>query len=151
MKNQPNNLTRQWHHLDAKGKVLGRLATEAAVLLRGKHKPSFRNHIDVGDTVVITNAAAVAVTGNKETNKRYIHHTGYPGGLRTTNTAVLRKDSPEQIIVRAVSGMLPKNRLRDQWLLRLKVYAGSEHPHVANITKHEIQKSKSEVKKTSTA
>lgn len=126
-------ITRNWHHLDASGKVLGRLATEAATLLRGKHKVSFRNHLDNGDIVVITNARQVVLTGNKEKNKIYYHHSGYPGGLKSINARHLRETKPQELIIRAISGMLPKTRLRDGYLQRLKVYAESEHPHQANI------------------
>lgn len=125
--------TRNWHHIDASGKVLGRIATEAAVLLRGKHKVSFRNHIDNGDIVVITNAKNVVLTGNKENDKMYHHHTGYPGGLKSISAHKLRETKPEEIITHAINGMLPKTRLRDAYMLRLKVYAGSEHPHAANL------------------
>lgn len=127
------SITRNWHRIDAEGKVLGRLATEAAILLRGKHKVGFRPHIDNGDIVVITNAAKVIVTGNKERDKLYQHHTGYPGGLRSVNLETLRKTKPDSIIVGAISGMLPKTKLRDAYLKRLKVYPGENHPHQANL------------------
>lgn len=124
---------RAWHQIDAKGQVLGNVATEAARLLRGKHKVEFRLHKDVGDIVVIINAKEVVLTGNKETEKKYIHHTMYPGGLREVNAAKLRQTKPDAIIINAISGMLPKNKLRDAWLKRLKVYASDEHPHKANL------------------
>ncbi len=124
---------RNWHFLDAKDQVLGRLATQAADLLRGKHKVGFRRHIDAGDIVVITNAKHIVVTGNKETDKQYIYHTGFPKGLRTMNVATLRKTKPEEIIIKAITGMLPKTTQRDIWLKRLKVYADANHPHQANI------------------
>ena len=129
-------ITRNWHHIDANGRILGRLATEVAVLLHGKHKPGFRRHIDMGDIVVITNASKVVVTGNKETDKLYYNHSGYPGGLKTTNVAKLRQTHPERIISKAVTGMLPKTLLRDDYLKRLKVYTGPEHPHSANLSKN---------------
>lgn len=131
---ESTTITRNWHHIDANGRVLGRLATEVAVLLHGKHKINFRRHIDMGDIVVITNANKVVVTGNKETDKFYYNHSGYPGGLKTTNVAKLRQTHPERIIIKAVTGMLPKTLLRDDYLKRLKVYAGSEHPHSANLS-----------------
>ncbi len=132
-----STIPRAWHHFDAKGKVLGKLATEVATLLRGKHKPSFRMHIDSGDIVVITNAKEVVLTGQKETDKTYIYHTGYPRGLRSITAAKLRETSPEEIVIKAVTGMLPKTRLRDAQLRRLKVYAGSDHPHGANLNTKE--------------
>lgn len=137
--NKATIITRNWHHIDASGKVLGRLATEVAVLLHGKHKINFRRHIDMGDIVVITNASKVVVTGNKETDKFYYNHSGYPGGLKTTNVAKLRQTYPERIIIKAVTGMLPKTLLRDVYLKRLKVYPDSEHPHIANLPTKTVQ------------
>ncbi len=137
-KNDAVTIERQWHHLDAKGKVLGRLATEAATLLRGKHKVEFRRHTDSGDLVVVTNAASVVLTGNKETGKLYYNHSGYPGGLKTIAAGKLRQQKPEELVIRAIVGMLPKTRQRPEWLKRLKVYAGAEHPHGANIKKQEV-------------
>jgi len=127
------NEVRMWHHIDAQGKILGKVATEAAVLLRGKLKPEFRRHNDVGDIVVITNAAEVVVTGNKETDKLYRTHSGYPGGLKETSLAKVRATHPNRIIEHAVSGMLPKTKQRDIWMNRLKIYSGAEHPHAANL------------------
>lgn len=126
-----NNLEkRDWYLFDANQKVLGRLATEVAVLLRGKNKVGFANHLDGGDYVVITNAKKIVLTGNKEEQKRYYHHTGYLGNLKTMTVPELRKDNPEKIIEKAVYGMLPSNKLRDGFMARLKVYAGPTHPHV---------------------
>jgi large subunit ribosomal protein L13 len=132
---KPNSTTieRSWHHIDAKGKVLGRLATGVATLLRGKHKVSFRPHLDVGDLVVVTNAKDIVVTGAKETEKLYIHHTGYPRGFRSKTLKAIRAEKPEMIVQNAVAGMLPKTLQRDIWMKRLKVYAGPEHPHKTNI------------------
>jgi large subunit ribosomal protein L13 len=122
---------RRWFVLDADGVVLGRLATRAAELLRGKGKPSFTPHVDCGDFVVVVNAAKVKLTGNKEEAKIYHHHTGFPGGIRAERAADVRAKHPERLIERAVVGMLPKNRLSRALLGKLKIYAGAEHPHQA--------------------
>ena len=122
---------RRWLVLDADGVVLGRLATRAANLLRGKGKPSFTPHVDCGDFVVVINAAKVKLTGKKETDKAYHHHTGFPGGIRSVRAGDVRARHPERLIERAVIGMLPKNRLSKALLTKLKVYAGAEHPHQA--------------------
>lgn len=119
-----------WYILDAEGKVLGDIATRVASVLRGKHKPTFHPSINCGDHVVIINAEKVVLTGNKETQKTYVHFTGYPGGLRTTTPGKLRKENPEKIIELAVKGMVPNNRLRKLALAKLHVYAGGEHPHI---------------------
>jgi len=140
---KPETATREWHHIDAEGKILGRLATEVATLLRGKHKVEFRRHTDVGDIVVITNAAKIMLTGRKETDKLYRHHTGWPRGLRETSVAKIRAVHPEQLLISAITGMLPKTRQRDQWLKRLKVYPGAEHPHQANVEGSKNQESRS--------
>ncbi len=122
---------RKWHLVDAQGKTLGRLATRVAVLLRGKNKPIFTPHVDAGDFVVVVNAGKVKLTGRKLDNKVYYHHSGYIGGIKAV-TAKQRMDSdPEGIIMDAVWGMLPKNRLGRTMLKKLKVYRGSEHPHSA--------------------
>ena len=118
-----------WYVLDAEGKVLGDIATRVASVLRGKHKPTFHPSMNCGDHVVIINAEKVVLTGNKETQKTYVHFTGYPGGLRTTTPGKLRKENPEKIIELAVKGMVPGNRLRKLALSKLHVYAGAEHPH----------------------
>lgn len=130
---QSTTPVRTWHHLDASGKVVGRLATEIAVLLRGKHKTVFRRYNDVGDIVVVTNAAKVVLTGQKESHKTYRHHSGYPGGLKEIRARHLREQHPVRIIENAVIGMLPKTKQRDVWMKRLKVYVSDEHPHQANI------------------
>jgi large subunit ribosomal protein L13 len=122
---------RRWFVLDADGVVLGRLATRAANLLRGKGKPSFTPHVDCGDFVVVINAAKVKLTGKKEEEKIYHHHTGFPGGIRSKRAGEVRARHPHRLIERAVIGMLPKNRLSRALLTKLKVYAGSEHPHQA--------------------
>lgn len=121
---------KKWYLFDAKDMVLGRLATEAADILRGKKKVEFVNHLDCGDYVVIVNAEDVVLTGNKEDQKRYYKHTGYIGNLKTYTVPELRAKNPEKIIENAVFGMLPKNKLRDLFMARLKVYKGSKHPHV---------------------
>jgi large subunit ribosomal protein L13 len=122
---------RRWFLIDAGSQVLGRVATEAAKLLRGKGKPSFTPHVDCGDFVVIINAERVRLTGGKEEAKLYHRHTGYPGGIRSESAAEVRAAHPDRLIRSAVAGMLPKNRLGRQLAAKLKVYAGSEHPHVA--------------------
>lgn len=126
-----------WHILDAKDAVLGRLATKAATLLRGKNKVSFVTHFDCGDHVVIINAAGVALTGNKLQTKAYYHHSWHPGGLKTEYAKDLITENPEKILINAVKGMLPKNKLHNEWMKRLHVYASAEHPHQANVAKPE--------------
>jgi large subunit ribosomal protein L13 len=122
---------RRWFVLDADGVVLGRLATRAADLLRGKGKPSFTPYVDCGDFVVVVNAAKVKLTGKKEDAKIYHHHTGFPGGIRAERAGDVRAKHPERLIERAVIGMLPKNRLSRALLGKLKIYGGAEHPHHA--------------------
>jgi large subunit ribosomal protein L13 len=122
---------RKWWVLDAKGQPLGRLASSAAVLLRGKHKASFTPHVDLGDFVVIVNAGQVAVTGRKAKDKTYYHHSGYPGGLREESFEQLSARRPEAPVRAAIKGMLPKNRLGRQMIKKLKIYASAEHPHAA--------------------
>lgn len=122
---------RKWHLIDAKGKTMGRLATEIARLLIGKHKAYFTPSVDCGDFVVVVNANDVVLTGNKLTNKIYYWHTGYPSGLRSTTAEKLKKEKPGQILWEAVYGMLPKNKLRDYRIKRLKLYMTNEHPHEA--------------------
>jgi large subunit ribosomal protein L13 len=124
-------IERQWHVLDASDKILGKLATEAAKLLMGKHKPTFSRHLDTGDFVVIINAAKVRFTGKKAEQKLYRSHSGYPGGLKTVNLERMMATDPARVIEHAVKGMLPHNRLGAQMLKKLKVYAGEEHPHLA--------------------
>lgn len=124
-----SDIKRGWHEIDAKGQVLGRLATQVAALLMGKHKVGFVRHLDSGDHVVVLNSEQVTVTGKKETDKVYTHHTGYPGGLRQTTLVKLRAEKPEKIVINAVSGMLPKNKLHDRMLKRLHVVVGSQNPY----------------------
>jgi large subunit ribosomal protein L13 len=125
-----NDIQRAWHLVDADGLVLGRLATEVARILRGKHQPFFAPHIDTGDHVVVVNAAKIVVTGNAEDKFAY-RHSGYPGGLRRRSYAELLATAPDEVIRRAVRGMLPKNTLGRQQLAKLKVYPGPDHPHAA--------------------
>ncbi|MCF8056057.1 MAG: 50S ribosomal protein L13 [Desulfocapsa sp.] len=128
-----NEIERQWHHVNAEGKVLGRLATEIADRLRGKNKPTFSNFIDNGDFVVVTNADKIRLTGRKWDQKKYYHHTGYIGGIKETSAKDLLVKHPTDLLMHAVKGMLPKNKLGRQQLKKLKLYAGSEHPHAAQI------------------
>ncbi len=128
-----NEIERQWHHVNADGKVLGRLATEIAVRLRGKDKPSFSNFIDNGDFVVVTNADKIRLTGRKWDQKKYYHHTGYIGSLKEITAKDLLVKHPTDLLMKAVKGMLPKNKLGRQQLKKLKLYAGSEHPHAAQM------------------
>ena len=125
------NVSRKWFLVDAKGKTLGRLASNIAARLRGKHKPEYTPHVDTGDFIVVINAADVAVTGNKEQDKIYYHHTGYPGGIKDMNLAKMREEKPCDILMKAVKNMLPRGPLGRQMLKKLKVYAGSEHKHQA--------------------
>jgi large subunit ribosomal protein L13 len=128
---KPGEITRAWHVIDATDVVLGRLASQTAQLLRGKHKPQFAPHVDAGDFVVIVNAGKVALTGAKRDEKMAYRHSGYPGGLRQTKVGDELKTRPDRVIERAVKGMLPHNSLGRQMLSKLKVYAGPEHPHAA--------------------
>jgi len=122
---------RKWYLIDADGKTLGRVATEVARILRGKHKPIYTPHVDTGDHVIVINAAKVKVTGKKYTNKLYYRHTGYPGGIKVTNFADLLRRKPEQVIEKAVWGMIPHNRLGRKIFKKLRVYPGPDHPHAA--------------------
>jgi large subunit ribosomal protein L13 len=124
-----SEIERQWHVVDAEGLVLGRMATEVARVLRGKHKPSFTPNLDVGDHVIIVNADKVVLTSDKAEKKQVHRHSGYPGGLHTTTYAHLLETQPTEAVRRTVRGMLPKNRLGRQMLRKLKVYAGPTHPH----------------------
>lgn len=126
---KPNDITRDWWLIDADGVVLGRLASEVAKLLRGKHKPYFAPHLDTGDHVVIVNASKVVMTGSKLTDKQYHRHSGYPGGLRSVPYSKLMATRPELAISKAVKGMLPSNRLGRAMIKKLNVYAGPDHPH----------------------
>lgn len=120
-------VNKEWLHIDAEGQTLGRMASEVAKLLRGKHKPSFTPHVDCGDNVIVTNAAKVVLTGNKWADKTYIRHTGYPGGQRSLTAQELLDKNPAGVVEKAVKGMLPKNKLGAELFRNLKVYAGSEH------------------------
>jgi large subunit ribosomal protein L13 len=127
----PQDRERDWYVVDAEAKTLGRLASQIADVLRGKRKPTYTPHVDVGDFVIVVNAAKVAVTGNKREDKIYFRHTRYPGGIRSRSLGDLLEKRPEEVIRRAVKGMLPRNRLGRKQLGKLKVYAGPEHPHQA--------------------
>ena len=126
-----SELTHEWFVIDATDVVLGRLASHAAALLRGKHKPTFAAHLDNGDFVIIINADKVALTGSKLAQKKAYRHSGYPGGLTATTYSELLEKNPERAVEKAIRGMLPKNTLGDQQLGKLKVYAGAAHPHAA--------------------
>ena len=126
---KPAELSHDWYIVDAEGQTLGRLATEVATYLLGKHKPQFSPHLDCGDNIVIINAAKVSVTGNKLEAKKYYRHSGHPGGIKETSLAELMARNPTQVLEKAISGMLPKNRLLDDRMYRLRVYATAEHPH----------------------
>lgn len=125
------DIDRKWFVIDAEGQVLGRLASNIANVLRGKHKPIFTPHVDTGDFVVVINAEKVKLTGRKETGKLYQHHTGWVGGLVTQTAAEIREKAPEDLVKKAVKGMVPRGPLGRQVLTKLKVYAGGEHPHSA--------------------
>jgi large subunit ribosomal protein L13 len=128
---KPNELEKRWYLVDADGQNLGRLATRIADTLRGKRKPEYTPHVDTGDFVVVVNAEKVAVTGKKLQQKLYYRHSGYPGGLRSRTLAEQLQRRPTEVLRKAVKGMLPRNRLSRAQLLKLKVYAGPEHPHEA--------------------
>ncbi|GAA4736160.1 50S ribosomal protein L13 [Isoptericola chiayiensis] len=128
---KPGDVQPTWHVVDATDVVLGRLASQVAQLLRGKHKPTFAPHVDSGDFVIVVNAEKVALSGNKHEDKRAYRHSGYPGGLRSVSYGELLEKNPEQAVEKAVRGMLPKNKLGRQQLTKLKVYRGAEHPHTA--------------------
>ena len=138
-----SDIKRDWHLFDASGQVLGRLATQVASLLMGKHKPLFCRHLDVGDFVVVINAEKVRVTGNKTKQKLYYRHSGYPGGFRSTSLEKMMETHPTRVIEHAVKGMLPHNRLEAQMMKRLRVFAGDAHPYggqiKANLVKTEKQ------------
>lgn len=135
----PKDVTRHWHIIDAGGLVLGRVATDAARLLQGKHKATYTPFIDTGDHVVIVNAKLIKLTGRKEDQKMYRRHSGYLGGLREERARVVRQNKPERLMEEAVRGMLPKSKLGDAMFRKLKVYAGQDHPHAAQQpTVHEV-------------
>ncbi|MDO8506868.1 MAG: 50S ribosomal protein L13 [Candidatus Limnocylindria bacterium] len=126
-----SEIQREWRIVDADGATLGRLATRIATLLRGKHRATFTPSLDMGDPVIVVNAAKIKVTGNKLKDKMYARHSGYPGGFRAENLEALLARRPEEVIRRAVRGMLPQNRLGEKMIRKLHVYAGAEHPHAA--------------------
>lgn len=126
-----NEVERNWYIVDAEGQTLGRLASEVASLLRGKHKPSFTPHVDTGDHVIVINASKIVLTGKKLTDKKYYRHSRHPGGLKVTTAGDMLAKNPERMLELAIHGMVPKTRLGDRIKLKLKVYAGSEHPHAA--------------------
>ncbi|MFH2011366.1 MAG: 50S ribosomal protein L13 [Pseudomonadota bacterium] len=126
-----NDIERKWYLIDANGKILGRLASEIASRLRGKHNPIYTPHIDTGDFIVVINAEKVVLTGNKLKQKVYYRHSGYPGGIKSITAELLQKKKPEDLINMVVKGMLPKNSLGRSMIKKLKVYAGEEHPHQA--------------------
>ena len=128
---KPLEVERKWYVIDAEGKTLGRLAVLAANLLRGKHKPEYTPNVDTGDFVIIINAAKITVSGKKETDKMYYHHTGYPGGLKSASFKDLMKKDATLALEKAIKGMLPHNTLGHDQFNKLKIYAGSEHPHAA--------------------
>ena len=132
---KPGEIQRDWYVVDAEGQTLGRLATRIADQLRGKNKPQYTPHVDTGDFVVVVNAEKVAVTGKKLDDKRYYRHSGYPGGLRSRTLREQLDRRPEEVIRKAVKGMLPRNRLSRAQLRKLKIYAGPEHPHTAQAPK----------------
>jgi large subunit ribosomal protein L13 len=128
---KPNDVERQWYVIDATDVVLGRLASQVATLLRGKHKPIFAPHVDTGDFVIVVNADKIVLTGNKLEQKKAYRHSGYPGGLRSVSYSELMEKRPDRAVEKAVRGMLPKNSLGRKMAKKLKVYAGAEHPHQA--------------------
>jgi len=130
-----SEIQREWRVIDASGKTLGRLATEVARILRGKHKPIYAPHLDTGDFVIVVNAGKVRVTGKKLKQKVYYRHSGYPGGLKATTLEKMMATHPIRVIEHAVKGMLPHNRLGSALLRKLKVYPGAEHPHQAQVTR----------------
>ena len=125
-----SEVNQKWHLIDAENKTLGRLTSKVSKILMGKNKPQYTPNNDLGDYVIIINAEKIKLTGNKEIQKKYYRHSGFPGGLKTTKLSDLRQDKPEQIVIKAVKGMLPKNKLSNNMLSKLKVYKGSEHPHI---------------------
>lgn len=139
---KPAQVKRQWHLVDAHGRVLGQVATEIAKFLIGKNSPSYTPHVDSGDYVVVINAATVFVTGKKEQTKKYYRHSGQPSGLHIETVAEVRAKNPERLIEHAVAGMLPKNKLQRGRLNRLKVYPGAEHPHVSHFSPSDVKPTK---------
>ena len=129
----PQNVVRKWYVVDAEGKTLGRLASQIAAILRGKHKPTFTPHVDCGDFVIIVNAEKIHLSGKKLTDKVYTRFSGYPGGLKETTAGQMLEKHPTRVLELAIKGMLPHTRLGRQMFHKLKVYAGSEHPHAAQL------------------
>lgn len=125
------DMVKDWYLVDAEGQVLGRLASEIARRLRGKHKPIYTPYVDTGDFVIVVNAGKVSLTGKKMSDKVYYHHSGYPGGLKETSVGKMLQDNPEKVLLFAVRGMLPKNSLGRKMLKKLKIYTGNDHPHEA--------------------
>ncbi len=132
---KPSDIKREWHVIDASGKVLGRLATEVARLLMGKHKPIFSRNLDTGDFVIVINAAKVHFTGSKAKQKLYYRHSGYPGGLKSISLEKMMQTHPTRVIEHAVKGMLPHTRLGASMMKRLRVYVGDTHPHLAQVSR----------------
>ena len=130
---KPNEIVRKWYVVDASGKSLGRLASQVAKILRGKHKPIFTPHVDTGDHIIIVNAEKVVLTGRSKPDEKIYHHTMYPGGLKSTTYGAMLAKTPGKLITRVVKGMLPHNTLGAQMLKKLKVYTGPEHPHKAQM------------------
>jgi large subunit ribosomal protein L13 len=128
---KPREVEAKWYLIDANGKTLGRLASTIANILRGKHKPEYTSHIDTGDFVIVINADKIKITGKKETQKIYHHHTGYPSGLRSISFKDMMEKHPTRALEKAVKGMLPHNTLGDEQFQKLKIYAGADHPHEA--------------------
>lgn len=137
---KPHEVERKWYVVDANGQTLGRLATQVASILRGKHKPIYTPHVDTGDHVIIINAEKIHLTGNKLQDKRYYRHSGYVGGIKSTTAGELLNRHPERVIRAAVWGMIPHNRLGRQIIKKLKVYAGNEHPHEAQVPENLVLK-----------
>lgn len=140
---KPAEVTREWHVVDADNQVLGKLATQVATKLIGKKKPTYTPHVDGGDYVVVLNATKIHVSGNKAQDKLYYTYSGFPGGLKTKNFAELLEKFPERIIEKAVYNMLPDNRLRNERMKRLKVYAGAEHPHHSQVSQAQSESNES--------
>ena len=130
-----SEISKEWWVVDAEDQILGRFASKIAQIIRGKHKPNFTPHMDMGDFVIVLNAEKIKVTGNKERDKTYFRHTGYPGGVKETSLSLLRRKNPEKILMNAVKGMLPHNRLGRNILSNLKIYKGGNHPHEAQTPK----------------
>lgn len=128
---KPKDIIRKWYVVDATGKPVGRLASQVAKILRGKHKPMYTPHMDTGDNIIIINAEKVILTGRNKPDEQIYHHTGYPGGIKSTTYGTMLEKTPEKLITRVVKGMLPHNTLGAQMLKKMKVYTGAEHPHEA--------------------